>query len=291
MRILVTGSNGMLGHASLPVLKQRHQVIGVDLEECNICDEEAVRSVFHTDRPELVVHLAAFTNVDGCETEPQTAHETNAEGTRNIAEACAEINAAMVYLSTDYVFDGAQAEPYSEGDHPNPINAYGQSKLRGEQYVQAIVKRHFIIRTSWLFGPKGKNFVSTILQLAHRQQVLRVVSDQYGSPTYTRHLALKLLDLVETDAYGVYHVTGSGSCSWFEFARSIVDLWPVENVQVMPISSAASARSARRPANSVLENRRLKQLGMDRMPHWKKALAEYIDELKRAGFAETLKES
>ena len=197
----------------------------------------------------------------------------------------------MLYVSTDYVFDGDQADPYSERDHPNPINAYGRSKLLGEQHVQAVLDRHFIARTSWMFGPNGKNFVTTILKLAHQHDILRVVSDQRGSPTYTRHLALKLLELVETDAYGVYHITGSGSCSWFEFARSIVELWPIQGVQVIPISSAECGRAARRPTNSVLENQRLALTRMALLPHWKAALAEYLDELKRGGRAEELKES
>jgi dTDP-4-dehydrorhamnose reductase len=283
VRILVMGATGMLGHALLPVLGQSHQVIGVDVEDCDIRDEKAVRTTLRAHRPELVLHLAAYTDVDGCETDPQTAEGTNAAGTRNVAEACAEISAAMLYMSTDYVFDGEQAEPYSERDHPNPINAYGRSKLLGEQHVQAILDQHFIVRTSWMFGPNGKNFVTTILEQAHQQKVLRVVGDQRGSPTYTRHLALKLLDLVETDAYGIYHITGSGSCSWFEFARSIVELWPIRGGRVIPISSAECGRAARRPANSVLENQRLSLMRMALLPHWKAALGEYLDELKGGG--------
>lgn len=153
----------MLGHALLPVLEQRHQVIGVGVEDFDIRDEKVVRTILDAHRPELVLHLAAYTNVDGCETDPQTAEGINATGTRNVAEACAGITAAMLYVSTDYVFDGDQPDPYSEGDHPNPINAYGRSKLLGEQHIKAVLDRHFIVRTSWLFGPNGKNFVTTIL--------------------------------------------------------------------------------------------------------------------------------
>jgi dTDP-4-dehydrorhamnose reductase len=291
MRVLVTGATGMLGHALLPVLSLSHQVTGVGVEDFDIRDEDAVRATFAAHDPELVLHLAAYTNVDGCETDPQTAEETNGTGTRIVAEACGEIGAAMLYVGTDYVFDGGQAEPYSERDHPNPINAYGRSKLLGEQYVQSVLDRHFIARTSWLFGPNGRNFVTTILDLADQQEVLRVVNDQRGSPTYTRHLALKLLDIVEMGAYAIYHITGSGSCSWFEFAQSIVELWPIRGARVIPISTAESGRAARRPANSVLENQRLRLMHMALLPHWKSALAEYLDELKRRGLAEDLKQS
>jgi dTDP-4-dehydrorhamnose reductase len=211
------------------------------------------------------------------------AEQTNSMGTRNIATACAEVDATMLYVSTDYVFDGAKIGAYLEDDSPHPVSVYGRSKLMGEEHVRAILKRYFIARTSWLYGPGGKNFVTTILKVAHQQKVLRVVNDQQGSPTYTRHLSLKIAELVETQAFGVYHVTGSGPCSWYEFARTILDLWPLEGVQVLPISSGEYGQAARRPANSVLENQTLKRAHMELMPHWKAALAEYLDEIKQSG--------
>lgn len=283
MRILVTGANGMLGTALVPVLQKRHQVWGIDIQDCDICDAEAVSAVLRTRRPELVFHLAAYTNVDGCEANPQMAEATNAVGTQNLAQACAEVDAAMVYVSTDYVFDGTKIGAYREDDPPHPVSVYGRSKLQGEEYVRGILKRYYIARTSWLYGPNGKNFVTTILKIGQQQKVLRVVNDQHGSPTYTRHLSLKLAELAETGAYGIYHTTGSGTCSWFEFARTILDLWPVEGVEVLPISSAESGRAAQRPANSVLENRALRQAHLELMPHWKIALAEYLDEIKQSG--------
>jgi dTDP-4-dehydrorhamnose reductase len=273
----------MLGTALLPVLQKRHQVWGIDIQDCNICDARAVSAALRTRQPELVIHLAAYTNVDGCEANPQIAEETNSTGTRNVAAACAEIDAAMLYVSTDYVFDGTKTGAYLEEDPPNPVSVYGRSKLLGEQHVRAILKRYFIARTSWLYGPNGKNFVTTILKTAHQQKVLRVVNDQHGSPTYTRHLSLKITELAETQAYGVYHTTGSGTCSWFEFARAIVDLWPVRDVRVLPISSNESGRAARRPANSVLANRALMRAHLELMPHWRVALAEYFEEIKRSG--------
>ena len=178
-------------------------------------------------------------------------------GTRNVARACAEIGAGLLYVSTDYVFDGLANRPYREDDCPNPISVYGLTKLRGERYVQALVARHMIVRSSWLYGPGGKNFVATILKLAKERGELRVVSDQRGSPTYTRHLALKLADLLASRAYGVFHVTGAGNCSWFEFAGAIVQSGGYPQVRVAPITTLEAGRLARRPAFSVLENRRL----------------------------------
>jgi dTDP-4-dehydrorhamnose reductase len=281
----------MLGTALLPVLGNRHQVWGIDVQDCDIRDARAISGVLRTRHPEMVIHLAAYTNVDECEANPRIAEETNSIGTRNIAAACGEVDAAMLYVSTDYVFDGTKRGAYLEDDPPNPVSVYGRSKLMGEEHVRAILKRYFIARTSWLYGPNGKNFVTTILKVAHQQKVLKVVNDQHGSPTYTRHLSLKITELAETRAYGVYHTTGSGTCSWFEFARAILDLCPVEGVQVLPISSNESGRAARRPSNSVLENRALKQAHLELMPHWKMALTQYLDELKQGSQARDVEES
>jgi dTDP-4-dehydrorhamnose reductase len=281
----------MLGTALLPVLRKCHQAGGIDVEDCDICDARAISAVLHTQQPELVIHLAAYTNVDGCEANPQLAEETNSTGKRNIAAACAEIEAAILYVSTDYIFDGTRNGAYREDDPPSPVSVYGQSKWLGEQHVRAILKRFFIARTSWLYGPNGKNFVTTILKAAHQQKALKAVNDQQGSPTYTRHLSSKIAELAETEAYGVYYMTGSGTCSWFEFARTILDLWPVRGVEVLPISSDESGRAARRPKNSVLENRALKQAHLELMPHWKVALAEYLDEIKQRGQARDFEES
>lgn len=283
MRILVTGARGMLASALLPCLEAQHQVCGVDIQDFDIGEESAVRRAFRDLRPEFVFHLAAYTDVDGCEANPQKADWVNATGTKNVARACAEVGAGLLYVSTDYVFDGRATTPYRENVSPNPISAYGLTKLRGERYVQACVVRHLIVRSSWLYGPQGKNFVATIMKLAKEREALRVVSDQRGSPTYTRHLAETLVGLAAAQVYGVFHVTGSGDCSWFEFASEIVRLGGFPRVRVAPITSQEAGRLARRPAYSVLENHRLSQSNLAALPHWTKGLAEYVEEGWRRG--------
>lgn len=283
LRIIVTGASGMLGTALVPVLREGHDVRGIDTQDCDIRDGAAIRALISEWNPQLVVHLAAYTDVDGCEVNPQLAEETNSLGTRNVAAGCAQIDAAMLYVSTDYVFDGTKTGAYREDDPPNPVSVYGKSKWQGEEYVRTLLKRAFICRTSWLYGPNGKNFVTTILKAAQQQKVLRVVDDQRGSPTYTRHLSQKIAQLAETQAYGVYHTTGSGTCSWFEFARTIVRLWPVEGAEVLPIKSHESGRAAPRPNNSVLENRALQTAALGLMPHWEIALTEYFGEIRQRG--------
>ena len=283
MRVLVTGAKGMLANALLPCLQSGHEVVGVDLNDFDISQEAAVQKAFRDIRPEFVYHLAAYTDVDGCEANPQLAMQVNADGAGNLARASAEVGAAMLYVSTDYVFDGSGERPWREDDATNPLSVYGKSKLQGELAVIAGLKEHLIARSSWLFGARGKNFVSTILKLAAQKDELRVVSDQRGSPTYTRHLASKLAELVNCKAYGTFHVTGSGSCSWFEFTQEILKLSGFDRVRVVPISTQESARRAPRPAFSVLENRRLADLGFGLLPHWTEGLSDYLKEGQRLG--------
>jgi dTDP-4-dehydrorhamnose reductase len=273
----------MLGTSLVSSLGTEYEVVGVDLRDFDIAQEAAVQKAFWELRPQFVYHLAAYTDVDGCESNPQMAHAVNALGTRNIASSCAEVGAVMLYVSTDYVFDGSSRRAYREDDSPNPLCVYGESKLAGERYVQALVPRHFIVRSSWLYGPYGKNFVATILKLATERSELRVVSDQRGSPTYTLHLARLLAEMPRVEAYGIYHATGLGDCSWFEFAQTIVKSAGLEGVGVVPISTEESGRKARRPANSVLENRRLTECRLGLLPHWEKGLAHYVQEGQRLG--------
>lgn len=283
MRILVTGAAGMLGHALVPVLEKKHQVFSLSRGDCNLCAEESVRSVFAFHKPDLALHLAAFTNVDGCELDPEKATASNEIATFNVARAAQSVGAAVLYTSTDYVFDGRAASPYPEDALPNPLSVYGKTKLAGERHVQDILDRYFVIRTSWLFGPDGKNFVSTILRLAGEKSELRIVNDQRGSPTYTRHLAQKLADLVMTRDYGTYHATGNGDSTWFEFARKILEFSGVEGVQLIPISSSECGRPAPRPGYSVLANRRLGTLGIGLLPHWEQGLESYLAEIQERG--------
>jgi len=278
VRVLVTGALGMLGSVLLPRLEPEHQVYGVDLKDFDIGQESAVARAFRDLRPEFVFHLAAYTDVDGCEANPAMAERVNSQGTRNVARACAEAGAAMLHVSTDYVFDGRGDRPCREDDAPNPLSAYGLTKLRAERHVQALVARHLIVRSSWLYGPRGKNFVSTILKAARERGDLRVVSDQRGSPTYTRHLAAKLRELMAAQVYGVFHLTGSGNCSWFEFAQAIVQSGGHPQVRVHPICTREAGRLAPRPAFSVLENRRLAECKLEALPHWRQGLAQYLEE-------------
>lgn len=283
MRILVTGARGMLGSVLLPLLAGEHEVAGVDYQDFDISAADSVQKAFREFRPQFVFHLAACTDVDGCETNPRLAWEVNAQGTRNVARSCAETGGTLLAVSTDYVFDGRRERPCREDDVPNPLSAYGKSKLRGEQHVQSLLPRHFIVRSSWLFGPHGKNFVRTILKLAGERDELRVVGDQRGSPTYTRHLASKLVEFLHFEAYGIYHATGAGSCSWFEFAQTIVHEGGFGGVRVLPISTRQAGRLAPRPANSELENGRLADIKSAALPHWKVGLAEYLRECRDSG--------
>lgn len=283
MRILVTGAVGMLGHALIPVLEKHHEVVGLTRRDCNLGDQSAVHEIFQVQKPDLVVHLAAYTNVDGCELDPDKARAGNELATLYVAKVAKSVGAALLYTSTDYVFDGRASSPYLEDAQTNPLSVYGKTKLMGERHVQEIVDRSFIVRTSWLYGPGGKNFVSTILRLAGESSELRIVNDQRGSPTYTRHLAQKLSELISTREFGIYHVTAQGSCTWFEFASKIVELCGFQGIQVLPISSSECARPAPRPAYSVLANQRLSSLRIGLLPHWEEGLESYLAEIRDGG--------
>lgn len=283
MRILVTGAAGMLGHALVPLLQEHHEVVGLTRSACDLSDKDAVRETFRNHKPELVFHLAAFTDVDGCELDPQKAKSSNEMATFNVARAAKEVGAAVLYTSTDYVFDGRAATPYSEDAQTHPLSVYGKTKLMGERHLQEILDRCFIVRTSWLYGPHGKNFVSTILRLAGEKTELKVVDDQRGSPTYTRHLAQKLAELAATREYGIYHVAAEGNCTWFELACKIVELSGRHGIQVTPISTSEFGRPAPRPAYSVLATQRINSVGVGPLPHWQIGLKSYLAEICDGG--------
>jgi len=266
----------MLGRDLTAHLGARHQVVGADLPEVDITDLHLVQRAFDSAKLDAVIHTAAFTAVDDCEHRPDLAFQVNAQGTRNVAVACREASLPMLYLSTDYVFDGQKPAPYTEDDHPNPLNVYGRSKLQGESHVQELLPAAWIVRTSWLFGPLGKNFVRTILQRAQQGESLRVVDDQAGAPTYTMDLAEKVEQIVMRGNPGVYHVTNRGYCSWFEFAQEILRQAGLNHVPLFAIPTSASDRPALRPRNSRLAHTRLESEGLGLLPTWQDALTRYL---------------
>lgn len=270
------GAGGMLGKDLVPILSVKNQVWARDIDDFDITDQRRVQKEIEILQPQVVMNTAAYTDVDGCESGRETAFAVNAEGARNVALACVATGGRMIHLSTDYVFDGSSQTPYREEDLPNPLNIYGSSKLQGECYIQEILKNFLIVRTEWLYGRHGKNFVDTILRNAERQKELRVVDDQRGSPTFTKDLSFALERLIGIEARGTLHVTNSGSCTWFEFARHILQEKGYNHVQVKPISSNELARLARRPAYSVMDCQRYEKLTGRKMRPWEEAIKEYL---------------
>lgn len=276
-RILVVGAKGMLGRDLMEVLRSspNDEVVGWDIEEIDIQGEETVTKIEKL-QPEIVVHIAAVTDVDGCELNGEKAFSVNGEGTKHIALAASKCHAKMVYLSTDYVFDGEKREPYVESDSPRPLNVYGRSKLKGEEHVQSLLKDFLIIRSQWLYGPFGKNFVSAILQQAKERSVLSIVDDQTGSPTYTADLTKVISKLIQLNARGIFHAANSGFCTWFTFGRAILEASGINWVKVTPISSRELGRRAARPSYSVLGCRKLTEVTGLTMRPWGTALEDYL---------------
>ena len=266
----------MLGQDLALHLAARHEVLPLCRSDADITDCRAVVQAIASRGPDVVIHAAAFTAVDDCEQKPDLAFSVNGEGTRNVALACREAGARLLYVSTDYVFDGQKDSPYVETDDPNPINTYGKSKLQGENYVRELVEDFWIVRVSWLFGPLGKNFVRTILGRAREGQNLRVVDDQVGAPTYTVDASEKIGLILERGAPGIYHVTNQGYCSWFEFAAEILTQAGLRGGPLSPVSSLAMGRPAARPKNSRLANTRLAASGMGLLPPWRDGLRRYL---------------
>ena len=278
MRILITGGGGMLGRDLAPALAPKHDVRPYTHPALDVTQPAQVDRIFSEVRPDLVIHCAAFTDVDGCERDPARAFAVNAGGAENVARAAERVGARLFLISTDYVFDGEKPTPYDERDAPNPIGVYGLSKFEGERRTLARNGQsspHLVIRTSWLYGLHGPNFVEKILAAAQSHPELEVVADQIGYPTWTAHLARKIAELVETPATGILHAGSTGQCSRYEFACAIVESLP-QPARVIPIDSAQASRPARRPPYSVLGCRRLRELGLAPLPHWKEALEEYF---------------
>lgn len=286
MKILVTGAQGMLGQDLLPSLRQAgHEPIGADLKPgeptssvvLDITDLAAVKRTVQAVQPDAVIHGAAYTNVDGAEADETGAFRVNALGTWNLALACQERAVPLMYVSTDYVFDGTKDSPYDEYDLPHPQGVYGRSKRAGEIHVERLCSKHYIVRTQWLYGHHGKNFVETILKAAQERPELRVVDDQWGSPTTTRELSAIMAQLITSDRYGIYHASGSGACTWFEFAREILKQAGIQT-PIHPQTTAESNRPAPRPRYSVMRNRALELSSVAPLPAWEISLQHYLQD-------------
>ncbi|MDP6928462.1 MAG: dTDP-4-dehydrorhamnose reductase [Planctomycetota bacterium] len=278
---LVTGADGQLGRAVTGIVgSEGASVVGTSHEDLSVEDGELVRQRISAERPAWVIHCAAWTDVDGCELDPQRADLINGQGTANVVRACQEVAAGLIYVSTDFVFDGASCEAYSETVEPNPISVYGRSKLLGEESVLAASQPNFfIVRTSWVFGPGGKNFVGAILARAQANQPLRVVDDQVGSPTMTHDLAQAILELQRAEpAPGIYHASNEGTCSWHDFACEILRRAGIEGISIDRISSSELDRPAARPAYSVLDCSKLASVRGCSLPDWREGLDRYLAE-------------
>jgi dTDP-4-dehydrorhamnose reductase len=274
MRILITGADGQLGHELQRSLKDHTLLLGI-WPRFDVLKGEVEKQTLEA-KAEVVIHTAAYTDVDGAERDPHSAMAINAEGTERVARAAAKSGARLIYLSTDYVFDGKKSTPYGETDEPNPLNAYGRSKLEGERRALASCPNTLVLRTAWMYGAHGKNFVKTVMHRALAQPELRVVVDQWGCPTHAGDLAEAMARMLSLDLHGVVHATGAGSCTWHEFACAIVSLMGV-SVPVHPITTAEAKRAAPRPPYAVLSNRVLAKRGIV-LPHWKDSLTRFFKE-------------
>lgn len=280
-RVLIIGANGLVGRAIKEAFEADYEVHAVDKDQVDVTVYNSVKRLIKDLSPHVVVNAAGFSDVDACERKSQLAFAVNAEGAKNVAKAASLVKAKVVYISSDYVFDGKKNAPYTEEDQPNPLNVYGESKLLGEKYVQDLSEDFLIVRTQWLFGPHGKNFVDTLLYLLDQgQERIEVVEDLVGSPTYTLDLAEALKVLLKKDAWGIYHVSNSGQCSWYELAREVLNLMGKDKVELVPISSADLTRPARRPIFSVLSKEKFERDTGMKMRPWQEALAEYLKRKK-----------
>lgn len=279
MKILITGSNGMLGHDLQEVLKDKHDLILTTSKTLDITDEQHTIDFICDANPDIVINSAAYTDVDGCEENQDIAYAVNGDGVRNLALACKQVDCPLVHVSTDYVFNGKSDRPWVEDDEIGPISVYGKSKRKGEEAIFEILDKYFIVRTAWLYGINGKNFPKTMLELGKNHSEITVVYDEVGTPTYTPDLAYGISQLIESDFYGIYHLTNSGNCSWCEFARYIFEVAEMD-VKVIPVTASEFARAAPRPSYSVLENKNWVKNGFEPLRSYKEAIKEYIELIK-----------
>ena len=280
MKVLVTGAKGQLGTDLMNELAKRGiEGIGVDVEEMDITDAEACRRVIKASGADAVIHCAAYTAVDAAEDNVELCRRINGEGTRNVAQACKEADVKLMYISTDYVFDGQGTRSWEPDDERHPLNVYGQTKYEGELAVEELSDKYFIVRIAWVFGVAGKNFIKTMLRLGKERGAVSVVDDQVGSPTYTYDLARLLVDMIQTDKYGRYHATNEGLCSWYEFAKEIFRQAGMD-VPVTPVSSSEFPAKATRPSNSRMSKEKLSDNGFERLPAWQDALGRFLKEIE-----------
>lgn len=280
MRVLVAGAAGMLARDLVPCLHERgHEAVAPLENDLDITRLEAIRRWTESDHPDVVINCAAYTKVDQAEREEALASVINGLAVQNLCLACQEADVPLVHFSTDYVFDGTKSGPYTIYDHPNPINAYGRTKLLGEKYVLWLLKRFYLVRTSWLFGTNGPNFIETMLKLAGKQKQVSVVSDQKGCPTWTRDLSEAVVSLIESGRYGVYHATNSGPTTWFDYATEIFRL-AATGTEVLPVTTDHYRTAATRPKNSVLDPLPLPDVIGREMPTWQEAVRQYMEERK-----------
>jgi len=280
IKVLVTGANGQLGHE---VVKRLNELgienVGVDIDDFDITDKHQTEKYIFNYRPDVVVHCAAYTEVDKAEDEKEKCYAIIGDGTRNITEVCKKMDAKMVYISTDYVFDGKGESAHLESESTSPVNYYGYSKEQGEKIVRDLLDKYFIVRISWLYGKNGKNFVKTMLKLAQSRNELNVINDQIGAPTYAPDLAILICDMLQTTKYGIYHATNEGYCSWFDFAKEIFKKANI-NINVNAIPTSEYPSRAKRPLNSRLSKKKLDENDFKRLPKWEDALDRYFKELK-----------
>lgn len=292
MKILIVGCNGQLGRelteilnggiADIGKIDERYngaEVTGTDIDTLDVTNEFSLDNFFERLRPEIVFNCSAYTNVDKAEKDEKTAYAVNAAGCLNLAKACSKYNAKLVSVSTDYVFDGEKTTPYVETDTPNPKTVYGKTKLMGEIFISQNLKEHFIVRTAWLYGKQGKNFVRTMLSLGHERESVSVVNDQFGCPTYANDLAYHLLKIALTEHYGIYHCVNNGVCSWYDFAKEIMYKAGL-HCAVTPITSSEYGAKVNRPHYSVLENDRLRKTVGDQMRDWTDALNSFLEAIE-----------
>lgn len=280
MKVLVTGVKGQLGYDVMKVLQARGiDCLGADIEVFDITDAKATTEFIKTYQPDAVIHCSAYTAVDKAEDNPELCEAVNGQGARNIAAVCKDINAKMIYISTDYVFPGIGSKEYEVDDPAGPLGLYGQTKLDGELAVKELLTKYFIVRISWVFGKNGNNFVKTMLRLGQAHSEVSVVSDQIGSPTYTADLAPLLCDMVVTEKYGTYHATNEGFCSWAEFAQEVFRQAGYATKVNFILTSEYPTRAIR-PLNSRMSKKSLDEAGFSRLPNWQDAVGRYLGEIR-----------